>query len=58
MNAEKLAAECEARGDKAGARYWLHVQKVVDEAPPLSPQQVARLRVLVWSDVEPRTEAA
>ncbi len=58
MNAEELAAECEARGDMAGARYWRHVQAVVDEAPPLSPEQVARLRVLVWSDAEPHTAAA
>jgi hypothetical protein len=58
MNAEKLAAECEARGDTAGARYWRHVEAVVSEAPPLSPEQISRLRVLIWSDAEPHTEAA
>lgn len=58
MNAEELAAECEARGDMAGARYWQHVQAVVEEAPPLSPEQISRLRVLIWSDVGPQAEAA
>lgn len=58
MNAAQLAAEAAARGDKAGEAYWLHVEKVVNEAPPLSPEQVARLRVLIWSDSEPRATAA
>lgn len=58
MNAALLAAEAAARGDKAGETYWLHVQKVVNEAPPLSPEQVARLRVLIWSGSEPRAAAA
>jgi hypothetical protein len=58
VNAEQMAAECEARGDTAGARYWRHVEAVVNEAPPLSPEQVSRLQVLIWSDVEPHTEAA
>jgi hypothetical protein len=58
MNAEKLAAEAAARGDKAGERYWLGVARVVDEAPPLSPEQIARLRVLIWSDTEPHAAAA
>lgn len=58
MNAEELAAECEARGDTAGARYWRHVEAVVSEAPPLSPEQVSRLRVLIHGDAEPHAEAA
>jgi hypothetical protein len=58
VNAEKLAAEAAARGDKAGERYWLHVAHVVDQAPPLSPEQISRLRVLIWSDTEPHTVAA
>ncbi|MFD7003948.1 hypothetical protein ACFWA5_48940 [Streptomyces mirabilis] len=58
MDAEQLAAEAAARGDKAGEAYWLHVQKVVDQAPPLGPEQIARLRVLIWSDTEPRSQAA
>lgn len=58
MDAAQLAAEAAARGDKAGEAYWLHVQKVVDQAPPLAPEQVSRLRVLIWSDAEPHTEAA
>ncbi|MFI2202650.1 hypothetical protein ACH47Z_18095 [Streptomyces sp. NPDC020192] len=58
MNAEELAAECEARGDMAGARYWRHVEAVVNAAPPLCPEQVARLRVLIWSsDSEPASAA-
>lgn len=58
VNAEQMAAEAAARGDKAGEAYWLHVQEVVEQAPPLSPEQIARLRVLVWSDPEPHIEAA
>lgn len=58
MDAVQLATEAATRGDKAGEAYWLHVARVVDEAPPLSPEQVARLRVLVWSDAEPQTGAA
>ena len=50
MNAQQLAAEAAARGDMAGEAYWLNVQRVVDQAPPLSPEQVSRLRVLLWSD--------
>ncbi|WP_169316749.1 hypothetical protein [Actinacidiphila oryziradicis] len=58
MNAEAKAAEAAARGDKTGEAYWLHVKKVVDQAPPLSNEQVSRLRVLIWSDAEPRATAA
>lgn len=59
MDAAQLAADCEARGDHAGARYWRHVEGVVAEAPALSSEQVSRLRVLIWSDVkQPDTEAA
>lgn len=58
MNARQKAAEAAARGDTAGERYWLHVADVVDQAPPLSPEQIARLRVLLWSDPAPRTTAA
>ncbi|MEU1447069.1 hypothetical protein [Streptomyces mirabilis] len=58
MNAAKLAAEAAERGDKAGEAYWLHVQKVVDQAPPLSPEQVARLRVLLWTEPEDLPAAA
>lgn len=58
MDAAQLAAEAAARGDKAGERYWLHVAHVVDQAPPLSPEQVSRLQVLIWSDAEPHAEAA
>lgn len=58
MDAVQLAAEAAARGDKAGETYWLHVARVVDEAPPLAPEQVAKLRVLIWSDAEPHPAAA
>ncbi|MFF7884319.1 hypothetical protein ACH40F_29130 [Streptomyces sp. NPDC020794] len=58
MNAAKLAAEAAERGDVAGQRYWLHVEQVVNSAPPLSPEQVSKLRVLIWSDVEPSATAA
>jgi len=58
MDAAQLAAEAEARGDMAGARYWRHVEAVVSEAPPLSPEQVSRLQVLIHGDAEPHAEAA
>lgn len=58
MDAAQLAAEAAARGDKAGERYWLHVAHVVDQAPPLSIEQVSRLRVLIHGDAEPHTAAA
>jgi hypothetical protein len=58
MDAEKLAAEAAARGDKAGEAYWLRVQRLVNEAPPLSPEQVGRLQVLIWSEPEPHSTAA
>jgi hypothetical protein len=53
-----MAADAAARGDHAGEQYWLGVQKVVDQAPPLSPEQIARLRVLIWADAVPSTTAA
>lgn len=58
MNAADLAAEAAARGDKASEAYWLHVQAVVDQAPPLSPEQISKLRVLIWSDPQPHATAA
>jgi hypothetical protein len=59
VNAAQLAADAAARGDKAQAAYWLHVQQVVDQAPPLSAEQVSKLRILIWSsDSEPRATAA
>ncbi|MEU0588274.1 hypothetical protein [Streptomyces sp. NPDC006132] len=58
MDAEKLAAEAAARGDKAGEAYWLGVLKCVNEAPPLSPEQVGRLQVLIWAEPELHTTAA
>lgn len=58
MYAEQRAAEAAERGDAAGQAYWLHVKNLVDQAPPLSPEQMARLRVLVSSDTEQRTAAA
>lgn len=58
MNALQLAAEAAARGDRAGEAYWLGVQRVVDQAPPLTPEQVSRLRVLIWSDTGTSRTAA
>ncbi|MET7890622.1 hypothetical protein [Streptomyces mirabilis] len=58
MNAIELAAEAAERGDKAGEAYWLHVQKTVDQAPPLSPEQISRLRVLLWTEPEDLSAAA
>ena len=58
MNAAKLADEAAERGDRAGEAYWRHVEQLVNAAPPLSPEQVSKLRVLLWSDSESHTTAA
>jgi hypothetical protein len=47
MYAERKAQEAEARGDRAKAAYWRRIQAKVDEAPPLTPTQIAQLRILL-----------
>lgn len=47
MYAELKAREAEARGDHAKAAYWRRIKAKVDEAPPLTPEQVAQLRILL-----------
>jgi hypothetical protein len=47
MHAARMAAEAEARGDTAKAKFWLRIKAKVDEAPPLSPEQSAQLRILL-----------
>lgn len=44
--ADKIA-EAEAAGDHAAYRFWSRVKADVDAAPPLSPDQRDRLRVLL-----------
>lgn len=44
---ERMAAEAEAAGDHAGSRYWRSLKALVDQAPPLTPAQKAKLRVLM-----------
>ena len=46
-HAARMAAEAQARGDTAKARFWLRIKARVDEAPPLSPEQSAQLRILL-----------
>lgn len=41
------AAEAEARGEAAEAALWMHVDALVDGAPPLAVSQRDRLRVLI-----------
>lgn len=47
MYAERMAAEAEARGDHAKVRFWMRIKAKVDEAPPLAPEQLAQLRILL-----------
>lgn len=47
MYAEMKAQEAEARGDHARAAYWRRIKAKVDEAPLLTPAQVAQLRILL-----------
>jgi hypothetical protein len=44
---EHMAAEAEAAGDHAGARYWHSLKALVDQAPPLSEEQRSQLRILL-----------
>jgi len=50
MYAERKAAEAAACGDSARAAYWTRIKEVVDQAPPLSAEQVARLQILMRPD--------
>lgn len=53
MYAERMATEARAAGDAARARYWERVARRVDEAPPLTPEQRDRLRVLLRPTNDP-----
>ena len=58
MSAARFAAEAAERGDGAGEAYWLAVQSAVDAAPPLSPEQVSKLRILLRPDPVQQATAA
>lgn len=47
MWAEQQAREAEARGDHERAAYYWGIKAEVDKAPPLTPAQVAQLRILL-----------
>lgn len=56
---ESRLAVAEALGDGQRAAYWRHVVSVVSQAPPLSPEQIGRLRVLLHGSSAPaESEAA
>lgn len=57
MNARQKAAEAIAQGDVAGERYWLSIADTVDQAPPLTAEQLTRLRILVAADLQTDTAA-
>lgn len=48
---EEMAAEALERGDTAEAARWMRVKADVDKAPPLTPGQIAKLRVLFAPEV-------
>jgi len=50
MYAERKIAEAVARGDSTQAAYWTRIKEVVDQAPPLSAEQIARLQILMRPD--------
>ncbi|MDX2703174.1 hypothetical protein PV350_09935 [Streptomyces sp. PA03-6a] len=54
---ERKAAEALERGDTVEAERWMRVKADVDLAPPLSPAQIAKLRVLLATEIE-RAQAA
>jgi hypothetical protein len=45
--AERKAAEAEAEGNHARAQYYRDIKALVDEAPPFTEEQKAKLRVLL-----------
>ncbi|MFF2385186.1 hypothetical protein [Streptomyces sp. NPDC058108] len=58
MTARDKAADAATRGDLMAERFWLSVAETVDQAPPLCPEQVTKLRVLIASDSVPQSTAA
>lgn len=48
---EEMAAAAYERGDIAEGDSWMRVKADVDKAPPLSPEQIAKLRVLFAPEV-------
>lgn len=61
MTAESYAEckirEAEARGDHAKANLYRRIKARVDEAPELTPEQIAQLRVLLAPTVRPAQAA-
>jgi predicted GIY-YIG superfamily endonuclease len=49
---EKKIAFFVENGFPAEADYWRSLQRTVDQAPPLSSEQVSRLRVLIWGSAD------
>jgi hypothetical protein len=50
--AERMARLAEESGDDAKAAYWRRIKARVDEAPPLSSEQIAQLRILLAPTVQ------
>jgi T5orf172 domain len=48
--AERWIAGAEAVGDTRRAAYWRSIKETVDQAPPLGPGQIAKLRILLRPD--------
>lgn len=41
-----------------GAAYWARIAAIVDQAPPLTTEQRATIRVAIWGGRPARAEAA
>lgn len=58
MYAAQKIAEALERGDERAAAYWQRIKDLVDQAPPLSPEQRDRLRVLLQPNSPVKHEPA
>jgi hypothetical protein len=45
--AARKLVEARERGDAAGVRYWERIRALIDDCPPLTPEQQAALRAVL-----------
>jgi hypothetical protein len=51
-DAELKARKAEEEGDAHGAAYWWSIEQAVQQAPPLSPAQAKKIRMLLWGGAD------